>query len=1001
MCLGADDDIVHHIMLLLTLLGCATSSEWASARQIDSLADTIGGPKATARPGDYLLENDRIRLAILGPRYSMGPSPYGGTLCDADLQRSDPRYAAGHGNDQIAEVFATVNMNIAGADTEGDVVVLAEGSATEAAIVRTSAEGTPFLTMLQPLWKIVGQPDFRITTDYILEPGSPAVKMVTTASLTAEITDPAVLSGSTEGLELLQYAMVSGLSFGDFFLQGGSVDVFAPGGGFDEERLVADEVDEGKNTFNSPFAFEFLAGVGDGVSYALMADGGHLYVPLFTSSQTAAFGAGQEGEITDAGDSGEGDEEWNRFPGGKAYQYTRWMSVGRGDVGSALDGLIEARGLPHGSLHGFVLEEGTGVPASGAHVLVFQPGAELPWSQWEADVGDDTQTDGSFGGLLPPGDYELLVHQEGYPGGKRVSVTIGDGVKETIVLSRGRAGALNLRVVDETGRLVPAKVTVFPDDGASPLKAPYGDTILTGGAAHALFLSHGTGTATLPPGRYHAVATRGLEYELGESETFEIRADGRAELTLQVLRTVETDGWVSADFHVHASHSFDSGVSLENRVITMVSEGVEFFASSDHDYLTDYAPVVEELGLEPWVKTAVGLETTTLEVGHFIGMPLGFDTLADQSGAFDWTGMPPAEILGELEDLGVRAGYEPLRFVAHPRDGILGYFDQFGYNAYNGRVETPVLSFANPILKEANNFSTAFEALELLNGKRFEMIRTPTQPELDTFAAGGEVTNYDLVERTAQEQLDLEQDVYRLGYGQDGQVDDWFSLLNSGIRLTALGNSDTHGRFSIEAGCPRNYVFVGHDDPSSLDEQEVADAVKAGHVVASYGPFVRFTTQEGAIVGDTVTPTDGKVNFSIEVQAPTWMAVDRVELYQNGVLVHEWEGLDEDVVRMRHDFEVEVTADSWFVVIAMGNGDLSPLFSPVDIPAVELQDVVVEALGSVPGVGAFVSPGAPIPREGPVIPFALTNPIWVDANADGVFTPPGIPSFMREPIEPE
>jgi hypothetical protein len=988
-------------MLLLALLGCATSSEWASARQIDSLADTIGGPKATARPGDFLLENDRIRFAILGPRYSMGPSPYGGTLCDADLQRPDPKYAAGHGNDQIAEVFATVNMNIAGADTEGQVTVLAEGSATEPAIVRTAAEGKPFLSMLQPLWAIVDQPTFQITTDYILAPGSPAVKMVTTASLTPEFSEATALAGSDEGLELLQYAMVSGLSFGDFYLQGGSIDVFAPGGGFDEERLVADAVADGKNTFSSPFQFPFLAGVGDGVSYALMADSGDLYVPLFTSSQTAAFGAGQEGEVTDEGDTAEGDEKWNRFPGGKAYQYTRWLSVGKGDVGSALDGLIEARGLPHGRVSGFVLEEGTGVPASGADVLVFQVGAERPWSQWEADVGDDTQRDGSFGGLLPPGDYELLVHQEGYPDGGRVPVTVKEGGEATVVLARGRAGGLDLRVVDETGRPVPSKVTIFRDDGDTPLNPDYGDKIITGDAAQALFLSHGVASATLPPGRYHAVATRGTEYEIGASDSFEIRADGRADLTLQVLRTVESDGWVSADFHVHGAHSFDSGVSLENRVITMAAEGVEFFSSSDHDYLTDYAPVVEELGLEPWVKTAVGLETTTLEVGHYIGMPLAFDTIEDQAGAFDWTGMPPSEILGELEDLGVRAGYSPMRMVAHPRDGILGYFDQFGFNAYNGRVETPVLSFANPVLKESSNFTTAFDALELLNGKRFEILRTPTQPELDSYAAGGALTSYAMVERTAEEQVDLDADVYRLGYGHDGQVDDWFSLLNTGVRLTAVGNSDTHGRFSIEAGCPRNYVFVGRDDPAGLDEQDVADAVKAGHVVASYGPFVNFTTAEGAIVGDTVTAEGGKVTFNIEVQAPTWMAVDRVELYQNGALIHEWEGLDTDVLRMRHDIEVEVTADSWFVVIAMGDGDLAPLFSPVEIPPVELQDVVVEALSAVPGVAAFVSPATPIPRDGPVLPFALTNPIWVDVNGDGTITPPGIPAFMREPIEPE
>ncbi|GDX81812.1 hypothetical protein LBMAG42_36230 [Deltaproteobacteria bacterium] len=993
-------------MLLLALLGCSTSSEWASARKIDSLADTIGGPKATARPGDFLLENDRVRIAVLGPRYSMGPSPFGGTLCDADLQRADPSYGAGHGNDQLAEVFATVNMNIAGADTEGEVLVLQEGSETEAAIVRATGEGTPFLTMLKPLWAIVGQPDFQITTDYILEPGSPAVKMITTASEAATFTEATTLAGSTDELALLEYAMVSGLSFGDFYLQGGSIDVFAPGtvdqpGGFDEDQLVSDAVNDGKNTFQSPFKFEFLAGVGDGVSYALMADSGDLFVPLFTSSQTAGFGAGQLGEVTDEGGAESGDETYNRFPGGKAYQYVRWFGVGKGDVGSALDSLIEARGMAHGTVRGFVVEEGTGIAVSKTNVMVFAAGAEQAWSQWQTDVGDDTQLDGNFGGMLPPGDYELLVHHEGSPDGERVAITVVEGKEVKLVLGAKRSGQLDLEVVDETGRNVPAKVTIVPVEGDSPLSRELGDKIVAGGAAEVLFLTHGTGSATLPPGTYTAIASRGLEYELGTSEPFTVRADGAAHLKLQVLHTVETDGWVSADFHVHASHSFDSGVSLESRVITMVAEGVDFFSSSDHDYLTDYAPVVEQLGLEPFVKTAVGLETTTLEVGHYIGMPLAHDTIKDQAGAFDWTGMTPLEILDELQSLGVAGGYEPLRMVAHPRDGILGYFDQYGYNAYSGQVETPTLSFANDLLKDTSYFTTDFDALELLNGKRFDLIRTPTQPELDAYAAGGHVSAYTVMERSGEEQLDLADDVYRLGYGHDGQVDDWFSLLNTGVRLTALGNSDTHSRFSIEAGCPRNYVYVDHDDPATLDEQAVADAVKAGHVVASYGPFIRFTANADAMIGDTLTDTDGNVSLHIEVQAPTWMAVDRVELYQNGALIHEWEGLDPDVLKFAQDLDVAVTKDSWFVVIALGDGDLSPVFTPVEIPPVELQDVVIEALSTVPAISAFVSPGVPVPRDGPVLPYALTNPIWVDVDGDGEITPPGIPEFMREPVEPE
>jgi hypothetical protein len=57
-------------------------------------------------------------------------------------------------------------------------------------------------------------------------------------------------------------------------------------------------------------------------------------------------------------------------------------------------------------------------------------------------------------------------------------------------------------------------------------------------------------------------------------------------------------------------------------------------------------------------------------------------------------------------------------------------------------------------------------------------------------------------------------------------------------------------------------------------------------VVASYGPFVRMWV-EGADIGSDVEK-DGAVDIEIEVQAPSWIDVDRVELYENGTLVGEW-----------------------------------------------------------------------------------------------------------------
>ena len=133
---------------------------------------------------------------------------------------------------------------------------------------------------------------------------------------------------------------------------------------------------------------------------------------------------------------------------------------------------------------------------------------------------------------------------------------------------------------------------------------------------------------------------------------------------------MDTTGWISADFHVHAQHSHDSGVLLADRVRTMAAEGVEFFASTDHDYLVDYTPTIEALDLEPWVQSAVGNETTTVEVGHFLAFPLAQDFLTEAGGGrddVDWTGKTPQDIIDSLRLMGQAGGHDPAIFVGHPR----------------------------------------------------------------------------------------------------------------------------------------------------------------------------------------------------------------------------------------------------------------------------------------------------------------------------------------------
>ncbi len=1001
------------LLPLLWLAGCdpATETGRVTAYELQTLADGVGGPKALARPAegdrpaDFILANDRIQVSVLGGHVSMGPGIYGGSIADADRVRRGPDWANGVGNDRLAEIIPTVNLNVPGAVLEEHVEIIRDGSDGEA-IIRVSAAAEPFLGMLQALWSLLRTPDFHIVTDYVLKPDSDYVLLRTTATVMDDGITPAtegeLLAGSDDFLAVVDLALGGGIAIGDFYLQGGDVDVFVPGIGFDEDTEIQVLAQQGRNLMTEPLALDFVAGTSEGVSYVLGAIDGSVHIPLFTSSQTVAIGAGVEPACE--GDTGCEDAA---FEAGTAVTYERAFAIGHGDVGSALDGLYAARGTPVGRVDGFVVEESTVEPASGAKVFVYEPGAERPYSQWTTDVMlDDTLVDGNFGGTLPVGPWELVVHEQGRQTSGRTAITVTEDEPVAVVLTARRSGDVTFTVRDDEGLLTPSKVTVYPATGQSVVRDPVlGDPFLPDDPEAIVFLAMGEGSVQLPPGDYEAWATRGLEYEL-DVEPFTVRAGQASDVQLAVARSIDSSGWISADFHVHSQPSHDSGVSPTERVVTMAAEGVEFLLSTDHDFILDFAPHIEDLGLEPWITSSIGLEVTPIEVGHYLGFPLRQDYLDEAGGAFDWTGMTPREIRESLIDAG-QVDAEVTTIMAHPRDGILGYFDQFGFSPYEGEPYAPVVDI--PVTSTAADFSIFtpaqfdldFHAIEILNGKRFELIRTPTQQELDDYAAGREVTGYDVIERTLDEQADLEAGTYTLGYGIEGHLDDWFSLLNLGYRLTALGNSDAHGKTKVEAGCPRNYVLSGTDEPAYVDDAEVALAVREHRVVASYGPFIRFWADDPDNVVGSEIVADGAVALTVEVQSPTWFDVDRVEVYENGRLIHVWDGLapNSDVLNLFETLEVTPTQDSWYVVTALSDDSLTPLFSPVVWPAIQLQDVVIEALGSVEAIGSLLGSSIDQPRTFPTHPYALTNPIWVDVDGDG-WEPPGLPDWLQVPVDP-
>ncbi|HEU4535807.1 MAG TPA: hypothetical protein VFS00_16890, partial [Polyangiaceae bacterium] len=200
----------------------------------------------------------------------------------------------------------------------------------------------------------------------------------------------------------------------------------------------------------------------------------------------------------------------------------------------------------------------------------------------------------------------------------------------------------------------------------------------------------------LAPGRYHLLAMRGPEYSIDEADV-EVSRGESASATLSLRRTVDTPGWVACDFHTH-SRGFDSPASLEARVQSLVSAGIEFAVPSEHNHVGSFAGTAgAAAGRLAW---APGIEVTTARpnAGHFNVFP------------YDGAAAPRAEhtTLGEIIREVRRASPGTLIQVNHPRLGRgMGYFDLIALNTAGG----PGLDSLPP----------DFDLLEVYNG--FELGR--------------------------------------------------------------------------------------------------------------------------------------------------------------------------------------------------------------------------------------------------------------------------------------
>lgn len=191
-----------------------------------------------------------------------------------------------------------------------------------------------------------------------------------------------------------------------------------------------------------------------------------------------------------------------------------------------------------------------------------------------------------------------------------------------------------------------------------------------------------------------------------------------------------------------------------------------------------------------------------------------------------------------------------------------------------------------------------------------------------------------------------------------GIFDDWQSFLNLGHRVTATGVTDVHG---TDVGSPR--MYIGFDGTSLADfvPDDLTAAIHTGRVLISAGAFARIEARGAggatAGMGELVAADDGVVQLQVRIEALPEIDVTRILVFSNCDLVAEVPATDPDAaLKFEGEIGVMVGQDAHLTVVAFGERPMPPEFRDYDPSGT---------------------------------PRLITNAFYVDADGDGVWTPPG------------
>lgn len=473
---------------------------------------------------------------------------------------------------------------------------------------------------------------------------------------------------------------------------------------------------------------------------------------------------------------------------------------------------------------------------------------------------------------LEAGEHALAVEAVGHGPAITEPLVVSSDAQHKITLpSPGRVVA---SIVDGAGQPIACKVEFV---GTGPTDSPnFGHDSEAYGVRNLRYTPDGRFDQKIDPGQYDVIVSHGSEYDAYFGQ-ITVSGGEATPLEVSLPRTVETPGWVSTDFHSHASPSGDNTASQLGRVLNLVAEHIEYAPCTEHNRIDTYLPHYDTLDIHGRMATASGIELTgsPLPINHQNAFPLKMQRGVQDQGAPQTLDSPVAQI-GRLALWDARS--EKLVQQNHPDLGwMYNDADQDGRpdEGYRGMIE----------------FQDTIE-VHRTNGL-LEM-----QP---TYERGDRVYN--------------------------NVAFNWLQFLNQGIRTPIVHNTDAHYNYHGSGGI-RNYVRSSTDDPAKIDTLEIVRECEAGHIILTNGPYLEVSATAGdqqGIAGDDLPAPDGRVEIAVRVQCPNWLDIDRVQVLVNGRIHEEYNftrqkestGFSDGVVKFERSIPVQLDSDAHLVVVAV------------------------------------------------------------------------------------